>query len=68
MWGGWAVGTYEMIFANRIQWDGELYEQQRGCLEKVKAVDLHRALSHLRSLGSYPSHYLSVPKRVPHCL
>ena len=27
MWGGWALGTYEMIFANRIQWDGENYEQ-----------------------------------------
>ena len=42
-----AVRMYERILANRIQWDGELYEQQRGCLEKVKAVDLHRVSSRL---------------------
>ena len=33
----------------RTEWDGELYEQQRSVWRYVGAMDLHRALSHLRS-------------------
>ena len=54
MWRGSLRNKYaEEYQLLKAEWDGELYEQQRQSVwRNIRAMDLHRALSHLRSLGS----------------
>ena len=54
MWRGSLHNKYaEEYQLLKAEWDGELYEQQRQSVwRNIRGMDLHRALSHLRSLGS----------------